>query len=124
MRLLLDTHTLIWAPTGDPRLTSTARDAITNPEAELFASAVTAFELADLQQRKRIAMTENMAAVAAVLGLSVLDFPAEAWTIVATLPDIHRDPVDRMLIAHAIVGDFTLVTADKTIRSYPVASLW
>ena len=124
MRLLLDTHVLIWLPTGDPRLTKAAREAITDPKSELFASAVTAFEIADLQHRKRIAMTEDMAAVAAVLGLAVLDFPAEAWKIGANLPDIHRDPVDRMLIAHAIVGDFTLVTADKAIRSYSVKSLW
>jgi PIN domain nuclease of toxin-antitoxin system len=124
VRLLLDTHVLIWAPTGDPRLSAAARDAMTNPEAELFASAVTAFELADLQERGRVAMIEDVGAVAAVLGLSVLDFPAEAWRIAASLPDIHRDPVDRMLVAHAIAGDFAVVTADTMIRRYPVKSLW
>ncbi len=124
MRLLLDTHVLIWAPTGDPRLSGPAREAITSPEAELFASAVTAFELAGLQERGRVAMSEDVGTVAAVLGLSVIDFPGEAWRIIGSLPDIHRDPVDRMLIAHAIAGDFTLVTSDKVIRRYPVKSLW
>ncbi|HYN45409.1 MAG TPA: type II toxin-antitoxin system VapC family toxin [Allosphingosinicella sp.] len=124
MRLLLDTHVLIWAPTGDPRLSAAAREAITNPGAELFVSAVTAFELAGLQERGRVAMNEDMEAVAAVLGLSVLDFPGEAWRIAADLPDIHRDPVDRMMIAHAMVGAFTLVSADRNVRRYPVKSLW
>ena len=124
MRLLLDTHVLIWAPTGDPRLTEAAREALADPESELFVSAVTAFELASLQQRGRIAMTEDVGKVAAVLGLELLDLPAETWRVAAKLPDIHGDPVDRMMIAHAIAGDFTLVTADRLVRSYPVRSLW
>ena len=124
MALLLDAHVLIWAPTGDPRLSAPARAAIADPDNALFASAVTAFELTSLQQRKRVAMQEDMDAVCEVLGLIVLDFPAEAWRILERLPDIHRDPVDRMLIAHAIAGDFTLVTADATMRRYPVNSLW
>jgi PIN domain nuclease of toxin-antitoxin system len=124
VRLLLDTHVLIWVPTGDPRLSESARAAMQAEDAELFTSAVTVFELTDLQQRGRVAMTENVDAFSGQLGLSILDFPAEAWRIAATLPDIHRDPVDRMMIAHAIVGDFSLVTADRTIRAYPVRSIW
>jgi PIN domain nuclease of toxin-antitoxin system len=124
VRLLLDTHVLIWVPTGDPRLSAAARDALQDPAAELFASAVTAFELADLQGRGRIAMTEPLAPVAERLGLSVIDLPADAWTVAAGLPAIHRDPVDRMMIAHGILGDFTLVTADRTVRLYPAKSLW
>ena len=124
MRLLLDTHVLVWVPTGDPRISAAAREAILDPDAELCASAVTAFELADLQSRGRIAMTENLDTFAGPLGLSVLDFPALAWTVCGELPDIHRDPIDRMMIAHALVGDLTLVTAVETVRSYPVRSLW
>ena len=85
---------------------------------------MTAFELTSLQQRKRVAMQEDIDSVCEVLGLIVLDFPAQAWRIQDRLPDIHRDPVDRMLIAHAIAGDFTLVTADAMIRRYPVQTLW
>lgn len=124
MRLLLDTHVLIWMPTGDPRMSAAARAAIQQPEAELFVSAVSAFELADLQVRGRIAMTEPISAVADVIGLTVIDFPAESWVIAASLPKLHRDPIDRMMIAHAIAGDFTLITKDKIIRRYPVRSLW
>src|SRR4051812_12033079 len=117
--LLLDTHVLVWAPTGDPRLSDRARKAIADPKEDLFVSAVTAFELTSLQQRKRIAMEEGFGAVAEVLGLTLLDFPAEAWRVAERLPDLHRDPVDRMMIAHAVLSGLTLVTPDKTIRSYP-----
>jgi PIN domain nuclease of toxin-antitoxin system len=124
VRLLLDTHVLIWVPTSDPRLSAAARRAMQDAEAELFASAITAFELAELQARKRIAMTEDIAVIGDPLGLKVLDFPAEARTVAARLPPIHRDPIDRMMIAHAMVGGFTLVTADRNVRRYPVPTLW
>jgi PIN domain nuclease of toxin-antitoxin system len=52
----------------------------------------------------------------------ILDpLPAASWEQIASLPDIHRDPVDRMLIAHALVEGMTLLTADANIRRYPVA---
>jgi PIN domain nuclease of toxin-antitoxin system len=124
VRLLLDTHVLIWMPTGDSRMSESARRAIEQPDAELFVSAVCAFELADLQVRRRIAMTEPISAVADLLGLAVIDFPAESWAVAASLPKLHQDPVDRMMIAHAIVADFTLVTKDRTVRRYPVETLW
>lgn len=124
MRLLLDTHVLIWAPTGDPRLPSRIRDALIDPDNELFVSAVTAFELTDLQARKRIAMTEDIATLSAALGFAILDWPAQAWAVVATLPTIHGDPVDRMLIAHASLSGMTIVTSDATIPDYPVKTLW
>lgn len=105
-------------------MSGAARAAMQQPEAELFVSAVTAFELSDLQSRGRVAMTEPISAVAAVLGFTMIDYPAESWVIAASLPRLHRDPVDRMMIAHAIIADLTLVTADKTIRRYPVKTLW
>ena len=124
MRLLLDTHVLIWFPTADPRLSAAARQAIENPSNEIFVSAVTAFELTDLQGRERVAMKEDLTTIGEPLGLSIVDFPAEAWALAATLPRIHRDPVDRMMVAHAVVGGFTLVTADRNVHRYPVPTLW
>ncbi len=65
-----------------------------------------------------------MATLLQKLRASLIDFPSEAYRLVALLPPIHRDPVDRMLIAHAIHADLTLVTADEAMRAYPVRSLW
>ena len=124
VRLLLDTHLLIWLPVRDPRLTDAAVDAVVSPESSLHVSAVTAFELTELQRRRRIEISESIEDLAVLLGFATMDLPAEVWRIANDRPDIHRDPVDRMMIAHAIIGDFTLVTADMRVRQYPVKTLW
>ena len=67
---------------------------------------------------------DRVEAVAEMLDLELLDLPANLWRRVESLPDIHGDPVDRMLIAHAIQAGLTLVTADRTMRKYPVPTLW
>jgi PIN domain nuclease of toxin-antitoxin system len=105
-------------------LSRSAVEAIASPDNSLSVSAVTAAEFTDLQRRGRIEVDEPIDALAAMLGYQILDLPAEVWRTVADLPRIHGDPVDRMLVAHAIAGGFTLVTADRTLRDYPVASLW
>ncbi len=58
------------------------------------------------------------------LYFEVLPLPATIWTLCRLLPHIHRDPIDRMLVAHALQGGFTVVTADGKMRSYPVPTLW
>ena len=124
MRLLLDTQILVWVPLNDRRLSSPAREAIRSPLNSLHVSAAAAFEFADLQTRRRFPIHEPIDFLAELMGFSVIDFPADAWQVAAKLPDLHRDPVDRMMIAHAIAGDFTLITADKLVRRYPVRTLW
>jgi PIN domain nuclease of toxin-antitoxin system len=118
--LLLDTHVIVWMATGDPRLRRVDRSALRDPARPLHVSAVVAFELADLQQRGRIAMTEPIDFLQANMGFVLADLPSDCWQVAARLPNIHRDPIDRLLIAHALLGDMTLVTADRAIRRYPV----
>jgi PIN domain nuclease of toxin-antitoxin system len=91
-----------------------------DPDNQIFVSAVVAFELADLQKRGRIKMTETLDFLQANMEFEIAAFPADCWQSAAQLPAIHRDPVDRMLIAHALHDDMTLVTADAYIRKYPV----
>ena len=124
MRLLLDTQLLVWIPLNDQRISDAAAEAIRSAENSLYVSAVTAFEFADLQRRKRVPVRESIDFLAELIGFSVLDLPAEAWRLVDELPDIHRDPVDRMLIAHSVVGDLILITPDANTRRYKATSLW
>ncbi len=58
------------------------------------------------------------------LGIAVLDYHADLWTVAAALPPIHRDPVDRMLVAHVLALGMPLVTADHNVRQYPIETLW
>lgn len=124
MGLILDTHVLVWLAAGDARLSVVARDAVVDGDQALFVSAATAWEFADLQHRGRLPSVERIEEIADAIDLALLDVPAELWRLAESLPDIHGDPVDRMLIAHAIHAGLTLVTADGTMRKYPVPTLW
>lgn len=118
---MLDTHVIVWMATGDPRLKQIDQAALGDPNRALLVSAVVAFELADLQRRGRIAMSEPLDFLREHMEFDVVALPGDCWRTVAQLPQIHRDPVDRMLVAHALVGGFALASADANIRRYPVS---
>ncbi len=122
--LLLDTNILVWAGTDNPRLPGRIRAVLADPDVRLFVSAVTAWEFTDLEMRGRFPKGITFDLVRNGLSTTMLDFPAEAWRIAQTLPDLHRDPVDRMLIGHAIAIGETIITSDAKMRTYPVKTLW
>jgi PIN domain nuclease of toxin-antitoxin system len=122
--LLLDTNTLVFAGVNSPRLSPRVRAILDNPDTTLFVSAVTAWEFTNLVMRGRFPKGITFDLVQSGLATTVLDFPAEAWRIAETLPDLHRDPVDRMLIGHAIAIGETIITSDAMMRNYPVKTLW
>lgn len=124
MALLIDTHALAWFGTGDERLSRAAHRALTDGAQELLVSAVTAYEFADLNRRGRFQADLPLAALLGSLDAQVIDYPAQCWALAASLPDLHRDPVDRLVIAHALQADLPLITADATIREYPVRTIW
>ena len=124
MDLLIDTHALIWVVEDSPRMSLVAREALIDPDNRLYISAVTAWEFADLRSRNRLPSIADFSVVMQRLAPTLLDLPASLWQLATGLPNIHGDPADRMLIAHAIYADLTLVTADATMQSYPVRSLW
>ena len=124
MGLLLDTQVLVWFGLDDRRLSPAFREKLLDPDAEFLISGVTAFEFEDLRVRNRLGPVDSIGVLVAGLNATLLDYPSEAARIVPLLPVHHRDPIDRMLIAHAIHADLTLVTADTTMRAYPVRCLW
>ena len=124
MDLLLDTHVLVWFAAGDRRLGSDFLSLLPDPQTRLFVSAVTAHEYVDLLTRGRFGEGVDLDELRDVMGFHLLDFPAECRAAAQTLPDIHRDPVDRMLLAHAITLDLPLATADATLARYPVRIVW
>ena len=85
---------------------------------------MTAYEFADLNRRGRFGVDLPLAILLELLDAQVIDYPAECWRLAAELPPLHRDPVDRMMVAHAIHAGLTLVSADETIRRYPVQTIW
>ena len=123
MQLLIDTHIIIWFVLDDKRLSFAQREALLEPANRLLLSPVVAYELTQLQITQRSPVDEPIDRLQALLGMKAIDLPSDCWRMIAGLPDIHRDPVDRLLIAHALVGGFTLVTADQNIRSYTVPTV-
>ena len=120
MRLLLDTHILVWIVLNDLRLSAAQRNVIADPENQLLLSPVVTYEIAHLQQNGRIPLSESIDQLQQLVGFELIDLPQGIWRAVADLPDIHRDPLDQLLIAHAQIGGMTLVTANADIRRYPV----
>ncbi len=118
LRLLLDTHILVWLVLDDRRLSAVQRDALENPDNAMVISPVVAYELTHLQRSGRIPLREPIDRLQELTGFELVDLPNRVWRSAATLPDIHRDPIDRMLIAHAICDNYGLVTADANIRRY------
>lgn len=124
MAILIDTQALVWVGVGDPRLSRAAQAAIVDTDQQVLISAVTAYEFVDLNRRGRFGADLPLSEIVTQLGATILDYPAACSVIAGLLPPLHLDPVDRMLIAFAVHADLPIVTADATIRQYPVRTIW
>lgn len=122
--LLLDVHVLVWVVTNDKRLSAKARDSILNVDHSLHFSAVSAWEYSGLRARQRLPIDTLLDELLAQAQIQLADFPASAHEQSARLPAIHRDPFDRMMVAHALEGGFTLVSGDADVQKYPVPLIW
>lgn len=123
MRLLLDTHALVWAITEPERIAPEALELIESSENEVFASVVSPWELAIKLSRRRIKLPAVFHETLRDGEFSLLPVAIRHAEAIAELPHHHRDPFDRMLIAQAQVEGLTLVTSDREIRRYPVSIL-
>lgn len=121
MRLLLDTHTLVWAITEPERVAPEALELIEASENEVFVSVVSPWELAIKLSRRRIELPQVFYETLRDGQFSLLPVTIHHTEVIASLPHHHRDPFDRMLIAQAQVEGLTLVTSDREIRRYPVS---
>ena len=124
MKLLLDTHILLWAAGEPEQLSSKAKALIEDPENQLYFSAASLWEILIKNKLGRADFKVDLA----VLRRNLLDNGYEEITItsahalaVDTLPPIHKDPFDRMLIAQTAVEGITLMTADSVVAEYQVA---
>jgi PIN domain nuclease of toxin-antitoxin system len=122
MKYLLDTHLLIWLSEGLAHLPSSARELMSGPENKCFFSVASLWEIAIKDGRNR----PDFRMDARVLRRGLLDngyqeIPILSQHVVAidTLPPLHKDPFDRLLVAQAMVEGITLLTTDATVASYP-----
>ena len=121
MKLLLDTHVLIWAAGFPDRLSPEARGLIADADNELFFSAASLWEVAIKSMLGREDFTVDARLLRRGLldnGYSELPVASEHAVAIDGLPPIHNDPFDRLLVAQAMVEGITLLTADDIVGQY------
>lgn len=123
MRLLLDTHVLLWWLANDPSLADEARRAIADPASVVFVSAATAWEMAIKQALGKLDAPSDLERQIEVNRFEPLAITTGNAYAAGTLPRHHDDPFDRMLVAQAMAEKLTIVTRDPRIGSYGVSTL-
>ncbi|MEO5335477.1 MAG: type II toxin-antitoxin system VapC family toxin [Magnetospirillum sp. WYHS-4] len=124
MRLLLDTHVLVWWWQDDPRLGGAPRRMIADPAVKVLVSAVSAWEIAIKSTLGKLRLDGDVEEQVDLAGFGKLPIGFGHAAEAARLPPHHEDPFDRMLIAQARCEGLTLVTADRRMEPYSVAVLW
>lgn len=128
LRLLLDTHTLLWAFLESPRLSAAARDAVSNEDNELLISAVTAMELTT---KYRLGKLDQ---AAPFMRDGAVDLSGLAWTplpvtfehacLAGSLDIPHKDPFDRLLVAQARIERVPIVSNESVFDRFGVERVW
>jgi PIN domain nuclease of toxin-antitoxin system len=121
MKLLLDTHLLLWAAGSPGQLSATARGLLEDPRNELLFSAASLWEIGIKHSLGRTDFQVNARVLRRGLldnGYQELAITSEHAVSIDSLPPIHKDPFDRILVAQAIVEGITLLTADAVVAQY------
>jgi PIN domain nuclease of toxin-antitoxin system len=128
MRALLDTHTFLWWNMDDPQLSAAARAFIADGSNELFLSAASAWEIAIKTARGKLTLPEPpekyVASRLALHRFQPLPVQLSHALRVYDLPELHRDPFDRLLIVQSQMEGMPILTADENLRRYAVELLW
>ncbi len=124
--VLLDTHTLIWFMFDDSKLSETALQTI-KTEDKVFVSIASLWELSIKQSLGKIDLAYSVKEIADKCNdANIIILPIEPNHLdsIKTLPDIHKDPFDRLLIAQATAEGMALVTKDTIIPNYDIKTIW
>jgi PIN domain nuclease of toxin-antitoxin system len=128
MRLLLDTHSFIWASSDKPKLSPKALALIEEPDNELLLSLASVWEISIKLSTGKLALPQPPEAFVSAqmrdIGIALLPIELRHLGPVATLPFHHRDPFDRLLIAQSLVEGVPLVSADTAFDACSVKRLW
>lgn len=128
MKLLLDTHALLWWLAGDKQLSPTARWALEDEDNPVYVSAASAWEVATKHRLGKLPkagpLTKNFAGEVVRQGFLELAISLDDGQRAGALAGHHRDPFDRMLIAQSKAHDLALVSNEEVFDSYGVIRIW
>lgn len=122
MKLLLDTHVLLWWLANDSRLSAEHRAAIADTSNDVYVSSISIAEISIKASLGKLSAPDRVSEAVQQSGLSLLPFRAEHAEELRALPWIHRGPFDRMLIAQARIEQLVLLITDERVRQYEVAT--
>jgi PIN domain nuclease of toxin-antitoxin system len=124
MRILLDTHIFLWFISGDTQLSTDVRDAVRDPDNEVYLSAISVWEAIVKYQLGKLPLPEHpetyLPKQRDLHQIASLALDEISVVQLAKLPLLHRDPFDRMLICQALQNGLTIATVDTAIRAYSV----
>ncbi|MBE9195852.1 type II toxin-antitoxin system VapC family toxin [Synechocystis sp. LEGE 06083] len=127
MRILLDTHIFLWFISGDTQLSTGARDAIRDPDNEVYLSSVSVWEAIVKYQLGKLPLPESpetyLPKQRELHQIASLALDENSVVQLAKLPPLHRDPFDRMLVCQALQNGLTIATVDSAVRAYSVSIL-
>ncbi|HDL86113.1 MAG TPA: type II toxin-antitoxin system VapC family toxin [Candidatus Acetothermia bacterium] len=128
MRALLDTHTFLWWIADDPRLSQKVREIIADGHNELFLSAASGWEMAIKARLGKLKLPDHLERFVhdqlAINGIESFPVQMAHALRVQVLPDYHRDPFDRLLVAQAQLENLPILTRDQEIARYQVETIW
>lgn len=128
MKLLLDTHIFLWANSEAERLSLTVKSLLSSGEHELYLSMASPWEIQIKHQLGKLVLAKPIAELVNINRLEnntqLLPIELAHISYLAQLPQHHKDPFDRIIIAQAIIEDLAVVTVDKSFADYPVQVIW
>lgn len=128
MKVLLETCTFLWIATGAKELSAAAREAFQSSENEVYLSPISAWEIVLKYSLGRLPLPRPPEDLVPALrkehSIEPLALDEESALHVSRLPDLHRDPFDRMLVCQAIVHGLVILTPDRQIMQYAVKTAW
>ena len=124
MRLLLDAHAFIWWLTASPSLTARAHQAIADPRNEVMLGIGTLWEITIKRSLGKLRFSHDLEIVVRNEGFGVIGVSFAHLRLVESLPQLHRDPFDRLLIAQSLEDRLPIVTGDRAFAAYGAMLIW
>ncbi len=128
MKFLLDTCTFLWVLSDSPKLSATARKMFSGSENEVYLSTVSGWEIALKVSLGRLHFPNPVYRYIPIQrekhGISTLALDEESALHLIRLPELHKDPFDRMLVCQALIQSLIILTPDPLISQYPVRVMW
>ena len=123
MNIILDTHIFLWHITDDVKLKAKYKDIITDEANNIYLSAASIWECIIKEQIKKLIFpapaSEYLTSKRVIHEISSLPIDEESLSFLSTLPDLHRDPFDRIILCQALKNGCNIITEDQILKKYP-----